>query len=203
MITVETERVVRKLTHLWHSDNTAYFDADVIWCECILWANLWAMLDCLLALDTSDTSKLWRNLYHFCRNAIVHWIPILLCAVTPLLLVAHCAAHHCEKINSKTRQGVSTFVQKLNQELAVLRIIFCKQDSLRIFNPFALFESLQKREKAVKKQQLILAASNNFHQHMCCLPGKSLLHVNPSSFSHVQQFFSLFNLWKLWKAEQS
>ena len=80
-------------------------------------SNAW-----LLALDTCGTSNLWHNFCHFCRNATVHGISNSLCAVTPLLLVAQGTAHRCEQINSKTRKGVSTFVQKLNQELAVLSI---------------------------------------------------------------------------------
>ena len=108
-------------TFVWHSDNTARIDAGGIRCECILWVILWAMLGCLLLIHMAQV-LLWHNFCHFCRNATVHGISNSLCAVTPLLLVAQGTAHRCEQINSKTRKGVLTFVQKLNQELAVLSI---------------------------------------------------------------------------------
>lgn len=163
---------------VWHSDKLQKLCLD----NCL--SNAW-----LLALDTCDTGKLWHNLCHFFHNATIHWIPILLCAVTPLLLVAHGKAHRCEKINSETRQGVSTFdCEEIKSRMGCFEDQqICKQDSMMIFNWFTLFESLQKKGKVVKK-----TTTDNFHQHMCCLLGKSLCYMSTLElFSCSAIFFSL------------
>ena len=145
-------------------------------------SNAW-----LLALDTCDTGKLWHNLCHFFHNATIHWIPILLCAVTPLLLVAHGKAHRCEKITSKTRQCVSTFdCAETKSRIGCFEDQqICKQDSMRIFNWFALFESLQKKGKVVKK-------NNNWQfssAHVLSPRKVFVLHVNPGALLMSSIFF--------------
>ena len=180
MITVQTERVVLKLTYLCDTVKN---------CKNFVWTIVWAMFDWLLLIHVTLVSCDTICVIFF-HNATIHWIPILLCAVTPLLLVAHGKAHRCEKITSKTRQCVSTFdCAETKSRIGCFEDQqICKQDSMRIFNWFALFESLQKKRKSCQKK----TTTDNFHQHMCCLLGKSLCYMSTLElFSCPAFFFSL------------